>query len=296
MELRPGGAGPIARSRGPRGDGEPARYDAEIRVAGDRRLCIDFQLAPHRDPSGAIDYIVASGVDITKRKESEARLKASHDSFKHLVANAPFGIHAVDADFRLAMLSAGAQKTFGTVSPLIGRDFSEILRLLWPEPFASEAIGHFRRTLETGIPYHAPSTVERRHDIDALESYDWKIERVTLPDGRLGAVCYFYDLSEREHHAAKLRESEARFRARFENAAVDIAHVARDGSWLRVSTKLCDILGYTPDELARLSFQDITHPEDLDKDLSLLADVLAGTIDEYEMENATCARTEASFG
>lgn len=264
--------------------GAPVRYDAEIRVAGDDRRFIDFQLAPHRDASGAVDYIVASGVDITRRKLGEASLKSSHDSIKHLVSNAPLGIYAVDADFRLAMVSAGAQKVFSTVSPLIGRDFAEVLRLLWPEPFATEAIGHFRRTLETGIPYHAPSTIERRRDIDVVEAYDWKIERVTLPDGRPGTVCYFYDMSDRERHAAALRESEARFRATFENAAVGIAHVAPDGDWLRVNSKLCSILGYTQDELARLSFQDITHPEDLDKDLSLLADVLDGSIDEYEME------------
>ncbi len=264
--------------------GESVRYDVEVRVAGDQRIYIDFQLAPHRDASGRVDYLVASGVDISARKLGEDSLRAAHDSFRHLVTNAPFGIFAVDSDFRLAMLSAGAEKVFGTVTPLVGRDFAEVMRRLWPEPFASVAITHFRRTLDTGIPYHAPSTVERRQDTDLIESYDWKMERVTLPDRRPGVVCYFYDLSERESHAADLRESEARFRATFENAAVGIAHVAPDGSWLRVNTKLCHIVGYTPDELVQLSFQDITHPEDLDKDLSLLTEVLSGARDEYEME------------
>jgi hypothetical protein len=79
-------------------------------------------------------------------------------------------------------VSDGAQKVFQNVRPLIGRDFAEVLRIIWPEPFASEAIRRFRHTLETGESYRAPSTVERRQDIDETESYDWKIERVVLPD------------------------------------------------------------------------------------------------------------------
>jgi CheY-like chemotaxis protein len=80
--------------------------------------------------------------------------------------------------------------------------------MLWPEPLATEAIRIFQRTLETGVPYHAPSTVERLQDIRAVESYDWKTERLTLPDGRFGVVCHFYDLSERQRYETALREAD----------------------------------------------------------------------------------------
>jgi signal transduction histidine kinase/CheY-like chemotaxis protein len=146
-------------------------------------------------------------------RRSERELRAAHDTFRHLVETSPFGVYAVDADFRLVQVSAGAQNVFRNVRPLIGRDFADVLRTIWPEPFATEAINLFRRTLQTGEPYHAPSTVERRRDIGELESYDWKIERVTLPDGRFGAVCHFYDLSERQRYEAALRENEARLKA-----------------------------------------------------------------------------------
>ena len=53
----------------------------------------------------------------------------------------------------------------------------------------------------------------------------------------------------------------------FEQAAVGIAHVSTDGRWLSVNDKLCEIVGYPRPELLRLTFQDITHPEDLDADL-----------------------------
>jgi PAS domain S-box-containing protein len=264
--------------------GEKVRYDAEIRVANDERMIIDFQLSPHFGADGQVDELIPSGVDISQHKASERAVRASRDTFQRLVQDSPFGVYAVDADFRLYLVSDGAQKVFENVRPLIGRDFADILRTIWPEPFASEAIGLFRHTLDTGEPYHAPSTVERRQDIGNVESYDWKIERVALPDGRPGVVCHFYDLSEREQHEAALRESEARFRATFENAAVGIAHVAPDGGWLRVNQKLCDIVGYSPEELNCLSFQDITHPEDLNVDLEQVQRVLDGDIDEYDIE------------
>jgi PAS domain S-box-containing protein len=144
-----------------------------------------------------------------ERARTETALRASHKTFRHLVEHSPFGVYVVDADFCLSQVSAGAQKVFENVRPLLGRDFAEVLRILWPEPFASEAIARFRHTLETGEPYHAPSTIERRQDIDDVESYDWKIERITLPDERLGVVCHFYDLSERQQLLQREQASRA---------------------------------------------------------------------------------------
>ena len=83
--------------------------------------------------------------------------------------------------------------------------------------------------------------------------------------------------------AARL-EIEQRFRATFEQAAVGIAHVAPDGSWLRVNQKLCDIVDYNHDELIEKTFQDITHPNDLDLDLSYVEQMLTGEIATYSMD------------
>ncbi|HEX8259207.1 MAG TPA: PAS domain S-box protein [Rubrobacteraceae bacterium] len=81
-----------------------------------------------------------------------------------------------------------------------------------------------------------------------------------------------------------LRESEERFRATFEQAAVGVAHVAFDGSWLRVNQKLCEIVGYTREELLERTFQDITHPDDLKTDLEHLDRLRTGEISRYSME------------
>jgi PAS domain S-box-containing protein len=81
-----------------------------------------------------------------------------------------------------------------------------------------------------------------------------------------------------------LSESEARFRATFENAAVGIAHVAPDGRWLRVNQALCQILGYSADELLTRSFQDITHPGDLAAEVTQAELMREGKIDSYDVD------------
>ena len=83
---------------------------------------------------------------------------------------------------------------------------------------------------------------------------------------------------------AELGESEQRFRATFEQAAVGVAHVGTDGRWLRVNDKLCEITGYSREELSGMTFQDITHPDDLGEDLDQLRRLLAGEIETYSME------------
>jgi len=80
-----------------------------------------------------------------------------------------------------------------------------------------------------------------------------------------------------------LENEKIKFEATFEQAAVGIAHVAPDGSWMRVNQKLCDIVGYTRDELLASTFLDITHPEDLDIDLEYVRQMLSKERTSYTM-------------
>ena len=92
------------------------------------------------------------------------------------------------------------------------------------------------------------------------------------------------DISERKQTEVELAERERRFRGTFEQAAVGIAHVAPDGRWLRVNDRLCAIVGYGRQEMLQKTFQDITHPDDLDKDRQLQAQILTGRIHTYSVE------------
>ncbi|CAN5852645.1 hypothetical protein BH23GEM5_BH23GEM5_20900 [soil metagenome] len=83
---------------------------------------------------------------------------------------------------------------------------------------------------------------------------------------------------------SRIEASEERFRATFERAAVGIAHVSPEGKWIRVNQRLCEITGFSREELLAKTFQDITHPEDLANDLVQMHALLAGEIETHSME------------
>ena len=75
-----------------------------------------------------------------------------------------------------------------------------------------------------------------------------------------------------------------KFQSVFENAGAGIALVKPSGPWLQVNDELCKIVNYSREELLDLTFQDITHPEDLNNDLVLLEQLLESKIDRYQLE------------
>ena len=78
--------------------------------------------------------------------------------------------------------------------------------------------------------------------------------------------------------------SEERFRVTFERAGVGIAHVAPNGRFLRLNKKYCDIFGFSNEEMVSMTFMDVTHSKDLEKDLASYKDMLAGIRDTYATE------------
>lgn len=192
---------------------QPFTLDYRLRRAdGEYRWCIDAG-QPRFDDQGAFLGYVGSVFDITERKRAEEALRRHAETFATLVEQSPLGIYTVDSRFRIKHVSVGAMPAFYNVQPLIGRDFAEVMRIIWPEPFASEAIQIFRRTLATGEPYLSPGLTEKRKDTGSIESYEWQVNRVTLADGQWGAVCYFFDTTRLQQAHQAIRESEERFRA-----------------------------------------------------------------------------------
>lgn len=89
----------------------------------------------------------------------------------------------------------------------------------------------------------------------------------------------------RERDTRELLDSEARFRALFEQAAVGVAQVdIRTGRFVRTNRRFCDIVGYTRDEMERCNFQSIAHPEDLPSEDDITKQLLSGKIREFSLE------------
>jgi len=87
-----------------------------------------------------------------------------------------------------------------------------------------------------------------------------------------------------------ITQSENRFRNAMEYSAIGMALVSPQGKWLQVNKSLCDLLGYDADYLKTLTFQEITHAEDLSKDLALFQKLLEGEIKNYQLEKRYLCR------
>jgi PAS domain S-box-containing protein len=137
----------------------------------------------------------------------------------------------------------------------------------------------------------------------AREGCDFDMEfRVVWPDGSLhwihakarafcdegGAPAYMTgacaEITSRKEAAESLRENEERLRAMFSQAAIGMAVAALDGHFVNMNRKFSDILGYTSDELLRLTFSDITHPDDLAETVAAVRRLMAGEVPEYSLE------------
>lgn len=181
-------------------------------------------------------------------------------------------------------------------------------KILWTNPAftkmtgytAEEAVGQTPRILKSGAHdssfYRDVWETLLRDDVWYGEmtnrrkdgSLYFEEQTITPVRDERGDISHFVgikvDVTGRKRADEARRESEERFRATFEQAAVGIALVSTDGRWLRVNQRLCDIVGYTHEELLTLSFQDITHPEDLGADLKYVRRMLAGEIQTYSLE------------
>jgi PAS domain S-box-containing protein len=100
----------------------------------------------------------------------------------------------------------------------------------------------------------------------------------------VGVQANIRDVTERQRAELAVRESEQRFRQAFDNAPIGMALVAPNGQWLQVNQALCELVGYTTEELLTRTFQAITHPDDLETDLAYTHQVLTGEIRTYQMQ------------
>nr|WP_288935932.1 PAS domain S-box protein [uncultured Allomuricauda sp.] len=92
------------------------------------------------------------------------------------------------------------------------------------------------------------------------------------------------DITELKTTELQLETSEESLQGAFENSSVGMALVALDGKFIKVNQSLCESLGYSNEELLQLTFQDITHPDDLEIDLALLGEVVEGKRSTYQIE------------
>jgi PAS domain S-box-containing protein len=145
--------------------------------------------------------------EMAQREAAHEGMRQRTAQFETLFRQAPIGVYLVDSDLRIREVNPVALPVFGDTPDLIGSDFGNVIRRLWTPDYAEEVIGRFRHTLETGEPYVTPERAEHRRDRGVVEFYSWRIDRIPLPEGRWGVVCYFRDISSQVLAERQLEEA-----------------------------------------------------------------------------------------
>jgi PAS domain S-box-containing protein len=201
------------------------------------------------------------------RSETAEAVRLRTAQFETLLNTAPLGVYLVDADFRIREVNPVATPMFAAIpGGVIGRDFDEIIHLIREPEDADEIARRFQHTLETGESYIAPARPEFRADPGTTEYYEWRLDRILLPDRRFGVVCYFQDVSDRTR-----AEMNANLLASIVESSED-AIVSKDlngiiRSWNRGAER---VFGYTAAEVVGKSIAILIPPDRLEEEPKIL--------------------------
>jgi PAS domain S-box-containing protein len=243
-----------------------ARAGEESRVEGMEHGADDYLIKPFS--ARELLARVQTHLEMARvRKEAGEALRRRTEQFETLLNEAPLGVYLVDGDLRIRAANPLATRTFGNVRNVTGRDFDELVHILWPEPYADEVVEKFRHTLETGEPYFVAEHVGQRQDLGTREVYEWQINRITLPEGGYGVVCYFRDIAAQVEAREAIAASEQRLRLATQAAELgiwqwDLEH--DQANW--ENDRLYEIFGRTREQgvVSGAEFREkYCHPEDL---------------------------------
>jgi PAS domain S-box-containing protein len=166
---------------------------------------VELSIAPVANEHGCFTHWVSLQRDVSERNRVAEALAQNAALFAKIIEQAPGGVYVMDAQLRVREVNAEALPIFANIQPVIGREIGEVMETLWGPELGQECTALIRRTLETGERYISPRFDHYRRDIGVEQAYEWETQRITLPDGQHGVVCYFQDVTARERAAAALR-------------------------------------------------------------------------------------------
>ncbi|HSC13783.1 MAG TPA: ATP-binding protein, partial [Gammaproteobacteria bacterium] len=185
-----------------------ARAGEEARIEGLSAGVDDYLIKPF----SARELLARVGSHLAlsqQRGQLEQALRYRSEQFETLLECAPLGIYLIGPDFRIRAVNPVARLAFGEVpGGLEGRDFGEVMHVIREPAYAEQIVRIFRHTLATGEAYFTREQAVVRPSRGVTEYFEWRLERITLPDGDRGLVCYFRDIST--HVAARTAVEESR--------------------------------------------------------------------------------------
>ncbi len=236
-----------------------------------------------RDGEGKAVRMIGAMTDLTEHIRAREALQESEARFRALVEHLPAVTYMAPVNDPGAPTYLSPQ-----IRRLLGHDPESIYSdpVLWRSLILPEDRERLERAWASRSELGRPCVNEYRMTVAGgrivwCRDYSVLVQIGRGPAFRQGVIL---DVTAEKAAEAALTESEERYRTTFEQAAVGIANVGSDGRFLRANRKLCDILGYGREELLKLRFQDITHADDVDRDVAQMNVLLSGSNDTYTME------------
>ncbi len=217
---------------------------------------------------------LVAAYDITQRVENENKIKKSEEQFRSTLDNMIEGCQIIDKDWRYVYINAAAEKQNRVPSSkLIGEKYAE----MWPGVESTIVYRKLKKCLEEGIADH----FENEFSFSDGTVGWFEIGVQPVPEG---VFILSVDITERIKTERSLRESEVKFKKIYEEGPFGMVLMGPDFKFMMTNRTFCHIVGYNEEELLKMSFRDITHPDDVDEDFSNVQKLIRGEIPVYKKQ------------
>lgn len=228
-----------------------------------------------RDADGLVTHYQGVTNDITALRAAQSHLERLGATLEKSLNE----IYIFDAEsLQFEQVNEGARNNLGyTMQELHGMTPLDIN----PE-FTGKGLAHRLEPLRSGKS--STLVFESVHERKDKTRYPVEVHLQLMHGEHPVFAALTMDISERKAAEEALSQSKQHFHAYFETSPIGMAATSVDMRWLEVNQAMCDILGYTADELKTKTWSELTHPDDLEADVSQFNRVMAGEIDGYTMD------------
>jgi PAS domain S-box-containing protein len=268
------------------------RVEYRMKTASGDYTWLESATQPIIEDGEVVGLVSVTG-DINERKHAEATLRDSESRLAGIIQSAMDAIITIDEDQQILLFNPTAEKMFQyTAADVMGLSLDRLI----PKRFHKQHVKHIEKFGRTGISNREMGALTPISGLRAGgEEFpiEASISQVTVGEHKYFTVI-LRDITERQQAEAAIQDSENRFRSTFEQAAVGISHVSIEGKFIRLNQRFCDIVGYSHEELIQLTYQEITHPDDLEADIKYHKQVLEGEIENFTIEKRYIRKNETS--
>jgi PAS domain S-box-containing protein len=254
---------------------------AELRRQRKDGSLVDVNLwaAPQYDAEGKPRGTISVLADITEQRRAQEQLRATNQTLQALIHASPLVIISLDMAGNVTLWNKAAERLFGWSE-------EEVLGLPYPV-VPPDRRAEFEILLEKsrrGESIAREELKRRTKDGRMIDIRAWSAPLLDA-DGKISTeISVIEDVTEYKRAEEALRESEERFRAIFESAPIAMSVRSLEGDVIQTNRAFQEMLGYTEEEFQGISFNDITHPDDIEVSERLYHELATGMCDHFIQE------------